>query len=153
MESGSLESATTVLNKAESRFVSIVDDDIDITGLFHEALCENIHGISAVAFNDPIIAFEHFTDHKDRYALMISDLRMPGLNGLELLKKVKSANPIVRTILTTAYNYDEDELFQKYIKEGVIDSTIEKPVTLSRLCQRVREEFQNYELAIQKGKS
>lgn len=69
------------------------------------------------------------------YALMISDLRMPGLNGLELLKKVKSANHIVRTILTNAYNYDEDELFQKYIKEGVIDSTIEKPVTLSRLCQ------------------
>lgn len=50
-------------------------------------------------------------------------------------------------------NYHEDELFQKYIKEGVIDSTIEKPVTLSRLCQRVRGEFQNYELAIQKGKS
>ncbi|HKX20499.1 MAG TPA: hypothetical protein VJM74_02385 [Nitrososphaeraceae archaeon] len=47
----------------------------------------------------------------------------------------------------------KDELFQKYIKEGVIDSTIENPVTLSKLCQRVREEFQNYELAIQKGKS
>jgi hypothetical protein len=46
---------------------------------------------------------------------------------------------------------DEDELFQKYIKEGVIDSTIEKPVTLIRLCQRVREEFLKYELAIQKG--
>jgi DNA-binding NtrC family response regulator len=118
---------------------------------FHQALCENIHGISVVAFNDPIIAFEHFTENKDRYAIMISDLRMPGLNGLELLKKVKSANHIVRTILSTAYNYDEDKLFQKYIKEDVIDSTIEKPVTLIRLCQRVREEFQNYELAIQKG--
>ena len=153
MEASALKSAAAMLNENDSRFVSIVDDDIDITELFHEALCENIHGISVVAFNDPIIAFEHFTENKDRYALMISDLRMPGLNGLELLKKVKGANHIVRTILTTAYNYDEDELFQKYIKEGVIDSTIEKPVTLIRLCQRVREEFQNYELAIQKGKS
>jgi len=153
LESGARKSAATVLNEDESRFVSIVDDDIDTTELFHQYLCENIHGISVVAFNDPIIAFEHFAEHKDRYALMISDLRMPGLNGLELLKKVKSANHIVRTILTTAYNYDEDELFQKYIKEGVIDSTIEKPVTLGRLCQRVSEEFQNYKLAIQKGKS
>jgi DNA-binding NtrC family response regulator len=151
LESGARKSAVTVLNENEGRFVSIVDDDIDITELFHQALCENIHGISVVAFNDPIIAFEHFTDNKHRYAIMISDLRMPGLNGLELLKKVKSANHIIRTILTTAYNYDEDELFQKYIKEGVIDSTIEKPVTLIRLCQRVREEFQKYELAIQKG--
>lgn len=153
MESGTRKSAVTVLNENESIFVSIVDDDIDTTELFHQALCENIHGILVVAFNDPIIAFEHFTEHKERYALMISDLRMPGLNGLELLKKVKSANHIIRTILTTAYNYEEDELFQKYIKEGVIDSTIEKPVTLSRLCQRVKEEVQNYELAIQKDKS
>jgi DNA-binding NtrC family response regulator len=130
-----------------NRIVSIVDDDIDITELFHDALCENIDGISVVAFNDPIIAFEHFTENKESYALVISDLRMPGLNGLELLKKVKSSNPNVRTILTSAYNFEEHELFQRYMREGVIDSTIEKPVTINRLCQRVRDEFQVYQLA------
>jgi len=56
---------------------------------------------------------------------------MPGLNGLELLKKVKSSNPNVRTILISAYNFDEDKLFQKYMEEGVIDSTIPKPVTIN----------------------
>ena len=71
---------------------------------------------------------------------------MPGLNGLELLKKVKSSNSNVRTILMSAYNF-EDELFQKYMKQGIIDSTIEKPVTINRLCQRVRDEFQVYKLA------
>ena len=41
---------------------------------------------------------------------------MLGLNGLELLKKVKSSNSNVRTILMSAYNF-EDELFQnKYGK-------------------------------------
>lgn len=121
--------------------VSIVDDDLDITQLFHDALRENVVGISVFAFNDPVKAFEHFTGNKDSYALVISDLRMPSLNGLELLKKVKSSNPNVRTILMSAYNFEEDEKYQKYIKEGIIDSSIEKPVTINRLCQRVRDEL------------
>lgn len=130
------------------RFACIVDDDIDITALFQDALCENFEGISIVSFNDPIIAFEHFTGNKENYALVISDLRMPGLNGLELLKKIKSSNPNVRTILMSVYNFDENELFQRYMKEGIIDSTIEKPVTINRLCQRVRDEFEVYQLAM-----
>ena len=131
---------------ANNRIVSVVDDDLDITKLFQDALCENINGISVVSFNDAIIAFEHFAEYKENYALVISDLRMPGLNGLELLKKVKSLNPNVRTILMSAYNFEEDELFQKYMKQAIIDSTIEKPVTINRLCQRVRDEFQVYQL-------
>jgi DNA-binding NtrC family response regulator len=128
--------------------VGIVDDDIDITDLFHDALVENIDGVSVVAFNDPVVAFEHFTENKESYALVISDLRMPGLNGLELLKKVKTSNPRVRTVLMSAYNFEEDKLYQKYMDEGVIDSTIEKPVTINRLCQRVRDEFEVYQLAL-----
>jgi YesN/AraC family two-component response regulator len=72
---------------------------------------------------------------------------MPSLNGLELLKKVKSISPNVRTILMSAYNFEEDELFQTYMKEGVIVSSIQKPVTINALCQRVRDEFQVYQLA------
>jgi DNA-binding NtrC family response regulator len=134
------------------RIVTVVDDEIDTTELFHDAWCENIEGISVVAFNDPILAFEHFTENKQKYALIISDLRMPGLNGLELLKKVKSSNPNVRTILISAYNFDEDKLFQKYMEEGVIDSTIPKPVTINMLCQRVKNEFEIYQLAFIESK-
>ena len=78
---------------------------------------------------------------------------MPGLNGLELLKKVKSSNPNVRTILISAYNFDEDKLFQKYMEEGVIDSTIPKPVTINMLCQRVKNEFEIYQLAFIESKN
>ncbi|HJY15731.1 MAG TPA: response regulator, partial [Nitrososphaeraceae archaeon] len=107
------------------RIISIVDDEIHIAKLFHEALRENIDGISVFSFNDPIMAFEHFTENNENYVLVISDLRMPSLNGLELLKKVKTLNPKVRTILMSAYNFEEDQLYQKYMKEAVIDSTIE----------------------------
>jgi YesN/AraC family two-component response regulator len=37
---------------------------------------------------------------------MISDLRMPVVNGVQLLKTVKDLNPLARTILVTAYDID-----------------------------------------------
>ena len=130
------------------RIVSIVDDEIHTAKLFHEALRENIDGISVFSFNDPITALEHFTENKDHFALVISDLRMPGLNGLELLKKVKTSNPKVRTILMSAYNFEEEELYQQYMKEAVINSTIEKPITMNILYKRVRHELNAYQIAI-----
>jgi DNA-binding NtrC family response regulator len=126
---------------SNERIVSVVDDEIYISKLFHEALRENIDGISVFSFIDPVKAFEHFTENKENYALVISDLRMPGLNGLELLKKVKTSNPNVRTILMSAYNFEEEEKFQQYMEEAVINSTIEKPVTMNRLYERVREQL------------
>jgi DNA-binding NtrC family response regulator len=124
-----------------SRIVSVVDDDIGTATFFHEALRQNIDGISVFSFIDPVKAFEHFTENKKKYALVISDLRMPGLNGLELLKKVKTSNPKVRTILMSAYNFEEEEKFQQYLEDAVINSTIEKPVTMNRLYERVREQL------------
>ena len=123
----------------DSRMVSVVDDDVGTATFFHEALRQNIDGISVFSFTDPVEAFEHFIANKENYALVISDLRMLGLNGLELLKKVKTSNPKVRTMLMSAYNFEEEEKFQQYMEEAVINSTIEKPVTMNRLYERVRE--------------
>jgi DNA-binding NtrC family response regulator len=133
------------------RIVGVIDDDIDITTLFHDVLCENVLEASVYAFNDPVTALKHFTENESNYALLISDLRMPGLNGLELLKKVKVSNPKVRTILMSAYNFDEDPTYQKYMNERIIDSTIEKPVTIHRLCQRVQDELKIYQVSNNKS--
>ncbi len=133
---------------ADNKIVSIVDDEIDVTELFQDALCDNIDGITVVAFNDPIIALEHFTENRENYALVISDLRMPNLNGLELLKKIKKLNEKVRTLLISAYDIENDVLFQHYVELGIIDSFIPKPITINRLCQKVRDEFVVYQLAI-----
>lgn len=130
------------------KIVSIVDDEIDVTELFHDALCNNIDGITIVTFNDPVIALEHFTDNKENYALVISDLRMPNLNGLELLKKIKKLNEKVRTTLISARDVENDVVFQHYIELGIIDSFIPKPVTINQLCQKVRDEFLVYQLAV-----
>ena len=134
------------------KIVGIVDDEIDITELFQDALRGNIEGISVVSFNDPSLALEHYIKNKENYALIFSDMRMPTMSGLELLKKVKELNPHIRTILVSAYNMQVNSLFQTYLKEGAIDSVIEKPVTINRFCQKVRDEGQAYQLVLNKQK-
>jgi DNA-binding NtrC family response regulator len=127
------------------KIVSIVDDEIDITKLFHYAISTSIEGVSVITFNDPVIALEHFEDNKKDYALVISDLRMPNLNGLELLKKVKQLNPSVRTILISAYEVDEDQVLQNYMKQGIINLFVKKPIGLPELCQEVANQVHGYQ--------
>lgn len=79
----------------------------------------------------------HFKENKEDYVLVISDLRMPELNGLDLLKTVKNLNANVRTILTTAYEIDEDRKIDEYVKKGIIDLFLAKPVKLKRLREEV----------------
>ncbi|MDP9490196.1 MAG: response regulator [Thermoproteota archaeon] len=130
------------------RIVSIVDDELDITQLYQDAIYGHINGISVVCFNNPVTALEHFIENKKDYALIISDLRMPNLNGLDLLSKIKMINPNVRTILVSAYEVKEDKVFQKYMKDGTIDLFIEKPIPIDWLRQKVREQVEAYEKRI-----
>jgi two-component system response regulator (stage 0 sporulation protein F) len=126
------------------RLVAIVDDEKDITVLFRDAL-QRIKGISIFAFTNPLMALEHFTINKEQYVLVISDLRMPSLNGLELVKKIKDLNPLSRTILMTAFEID-DKLFQEYSKKDIINAFLQKPIRLDDLFVVVNNQLHTYEL-------
>jgi len=125
-----------------NKIVSIVEDELDITNLFHDALCKGVFGVSFIGFNDSFLALEHFKNNKQSYQLVIADWRMPKLDGLELLNKIKKLNPNVRAILTSAYEVENEPLFQIYMKEGIIDKFIQKPMTMNYLCREVNNQVQ-----------
>lgn len=129
--------------------VSIVDDELDITVLFSEVL-QTIGGTSISTFTDPILALEHFTINKANYVLVISDLKMLGLNGMELLKKVKKLNPSVRTILMTAFEID-DKLLQQYLKCEIINAFLQKPIEIKDFLSEVHKQIDNHELQKQRS--
>ncbi len=126
------------------RLVAIVDDEDDINVLFSDAL-KRIEGVTIVPFNDPRIALEHFQKNKDDYVLVISDFRMPGLNGTELLRKMKETNKHVRTILMTAFEM-EDVVLREYTKREIINSFFQKPVRLTELIEEVHGQIHSYEI-------
>jgi DNA-binding NtrC family response regulator len=125
-----------------SEIVSIVEDELDITNLFHDALRKTVYGVSIVSFTDSVRALKHFKKNKKDYRLVIADWRMPNLDGLELLKKVKKLNPNVRTILISAHEVENEPVFQRYLKEGIIDKFIQKPMTMNYLCNVVNNQLQ-----------
>ncbi|MDW0322739.1 MAG: response regulator [Nitrososphaeraceae archaeon] len=129
---------------AQNRIVSIVDDEPGITMFFHEAL-RTIPGITIFTFTDPILALEHFQVKGYAYVLAISDFKMPGLNGMELLNKIKDSNRFVRTILMTAFTID-DNLFQEYSKKKIINGFLQKPIGLHDLVKEVNTQLDSYEL-------
>ena len=126
----------------KKRLIAIVDDEPDILKLFQDFLSK-IKGISIFTFTDPLMALEHVRMNKNEYVLVISDLRMPNLDGLELVKVIKDLNPLVRTILMTAFA-TKDDLFQDYARQEIINNFLQKPVLLADLYEQVIKELRIY---------
>jgi DNA-binding NtrC family response regulator len=135
---------------AKKRLIGIVGDELDIVQLYRDALIAS--GFSVSAFTNPLIAFEHFKVNKKSYVLIISDLRMPGLDGIGLIKKVKNMNPDIRTILVTAFEVD-DNIFEQYTRENIIDGFLQKPITLRDLVTEVENQLRIHRLQEQKQKT
>jgi DNA-binding NtrC family response regulator len=126
----------------KKRLIAIVDDEPDILKLYQDFFTK-IKGISIFTFTDPLMALEHFRMNKNEYVLVISDLRMPNLDGLELVKLIKDLNPLVRTILMTAFAI-KDDLFQEYLREEIINDILQKPILLPDLYDQVRKQLHMY---------
>jgi DNA-binding NtrC family response regulator len=124
--------------------VGIVEDDSDIIMIFAEAL-RAIDGISVFTFNNSLEALKHFTNNKEEYILIICDLMMPRLNGLDLVKKIKKLSPKTRTMIISGYEIEPGEL-QIDLNQGIIDKIIQKPISMNGLRQEVRKQIYIYQL-------
>lgn len=123
----------------KNKIVSIVDDELSTTNLFYTAL-RTIRGINLFGFTDPVQALEHLKMNKLDYGVMICDLRIPVINGLQLLQTVKDLNPLSRTILITAYDID-GSLLQEYTKKEIINSFLQKPIGVDQLRSEVAKQI------------
>lgn len=73
--------------------------------------------------------------HEAHFDLLISDLRLPGISGLELLERARNIHPEIRTLLITAYGSPEIESRAK----GLADVYLPKPFRLQELIRRVEQ--------------
>jgi response regulator RpfG family c-di-GMP phosphodiesterase len=66
------------------------------------------------------------------YQLVISDIRMPQMNGFEFIKKVKEMQPQIKVFLMTAFEINDVE-FRRVLPSTRIDEFIQQPVSLQKL--------------------
>ena len=90
---------------------------------------------SCLTAPDPASALEELDRNPDT-ALLLTDYKMPGMNGVELIRRAKAKFPTLGTILITAFG--EVELAVEAMKDGA-DDFLTKPVTdFAQLDQRIR---------------
>ena|SRR5215831_17337743 len=113
----------------------VVDDDYDIASLIRIGLEK--FGLSVTSFTDPYLAFEEISKKPSDYELVISDIRMPGMNGYEFVKQVKKINPKVYVILMTAFEI-EDKEFHNIVPSIKINGFLQKPFSIGQLNDIIR---------------
>jgi two-component SAPR family response regulator len=83
------------------------------------------------------LALEYFKETPEKHFLIITDLRMPGLNGIELAKKIREVNTNIKIFLMTAFDTrDLDDNVD--FKMARIDRLLQKPVRFSNLRQMIK---------------
>lgn len=127
-------------NHHKDNFIAVVDDEQDLTTLFTEAL-KQLKGYSVCGFSDPNLALKHVTANKSDYVLILSDLRMPGMTGIELLRESKKLNPSILCILMSAFDPNSDPAFVLSVKEKFINGFIQKPVNIEQLIADIRSKL------------
>ena len=114
--------------------ILIVDDDCDIVLIIKISLKKA--GLSVSSFTDPLMALEKFMQTPSDYDLVISDIRMPHLNGYEFVRQIKKIKPTMKILLMNAFEY-EYSAFQKGFSSSDVKGYMEKPVSLHKLNQMV----------------
>lgn len=112
--------------------VAIVDDDESIRGATRSFL--RAAGYATAAFGDA----ESFLGSPDRAstACLVTDLRMPGMNGLELCEALIARAEPIPTVLITAYS---EEVTQVRARKAGIECCLIKPFSPEQLLECVRE--------------
>jgi CheY-like chemotaxis protein len=115
--------------------VLVLDDDFDLASLVKQILQK--YGFKNVfAFTDPLLVLEHFKINQMDYSLIVSDIRMPVMNGFEFVRKARKINPKVKILLMTAFEIDDRE-FARVLPKPKIDGLIQKPASSKQILDIV----------------
>lgn len=119
--------------------ILVVDDDDDLRMIIKESLESEIYDITEAENGN--VALELM--EKQQFDLMITDLMMPGIKGIDLLHKTKEIYPEMGVLLMSAYGTVETAV--DAMKRGAFDF-ITKPFSISHIESRVNRFFEYSDL-------
>lgn len=112
--------------------VLLVDDEIDLTSTISERLINRDVGTYAV--NDGQQALNLIASDDDKPDVMVLDLRMPGMDGIEVLRKTKEAKSNIEVIILTGHGTEQD---RKTCMELGAFAYLQKPVDIEKLSATI----------------
>jgi len=116
--------------------IMVVDDERDILSIVKRGL-ESKNRFQVETFIDAESALESLKENSgDYYDLVLTDIRMPKINGFELYRRIKESNPHMKIVFITAFEINKDE-FSKVIPSVDVIDFISKPVSMSTLITKL----------------
>jgi CheY-like chemotaxis protein len=117
--------------------ILVVDDEPDVEILFRQQFRRDLRNdrfTMEFAQSAPM-GLQRITDIGDRSLILIlSDINMPGMSGLELLPKAKAMRPDVPIIMITAYG--DAETKRKALEDGA-EALLTKPIDFGTLRSEI----------------
>ena len=125
--------------------VLVVDDDAGILGVVSEVLEDDGYAVSTASSGEEAL---ELLDHNE-FWLVMSDIRLPGINGVEVLEHVKRASPRTHVIMITSHASLDTSI--DAIKHGAYDY-LQKPFEdLSLISSAAKRAVDAYRLEIERS--
>lgn len=120
--------------------VVVVDDEVEISELLVEELSSEY---SVTAFNSPKAFVEAMNGKKVNPAVLVTDLKMPGLTGLQMLAELKKSGHKVPTVMFSGY-LEKDDVIEA-VELGVVH-ILEKPIDIVKVHEAVDATMVDFKL-------
>ena len=120
-----------------SILVLVVDDEPDVEALFRQQFRRDLRSerfVMEFAISAADALARIATTIEQTLILILSDINMPGMSGLELLPRAKTARPDVPVIMITAYG---DDVTKRKALEGGAEGLLTKPIDFVALRSEI----------------
>jgi len=124
-----------------TRVVLVVDDDPDICWALERVL--GALGAQCVRALDGRTALAAARLHGPAMALL--DAKLPDIDGLELARNLRKADPGILVLVISGYFYKDDPAIQAALEQRLIHGFIEKPFSHAEVVQTVKDAFSSRE--------
>jgi DNA-binding NtrC family response regulator len=94
------------------------------------------NGFLVDGFTNPEEALQSFKSNANNFCVVVSDVRMPELSGIQLARKLKEVNPGIKVVLMTAFEIRDSE-FSKVFPSTSIDGFVQKPIGIRELTNKI----------------
>ena len=122
-------------NKFNSSFnILIIDDDKNVLYIFSNII--KSEGYNTISYSDPTEAWNHFLNLSPYYFdLILTDIRMPGINGIKLYSKFKTINPDIKILFISVLDAAEEliSVFPDIKNTDFIRKPVERKYLLSKI--------------------
>jgi two-component system, cell cycle sensor histidine kinase and response regulator CckA len=116
--------------------ILLVDDEAHVSSILAEVLTENGYRVLTTASGEQALSL--LAQRGSTIDLVITDLKMPGMNGVELARRIRSAHPELKVVLISGH---VDESMEQERSGGAVSAFLPKPFTSQVLTKTIRDVF------------